>query len=376
MIKILYLITDLNIGGTEKILYEITRRIDKNKYVPVVVGFKKFGFYAQKIKYNNIKVKTLNLYENVFYIPFKILVIFFYFIRLIKKEKINLIHSFLFQANITGKILGFIMNIPVITSIRVVEQQKKWHLFVEKVTKKLTKIILVNSITLKNFIKDKLCLTDSKLCTIYNGIDINECLISPDKRKYISEFKLNENDIIISTVARIHKQKGIKYLIEGAKLLELSDFKDKHKIKFLIVGDGPERKTLELMIKKFGLIQKVKFLGWRKDSLEIISISDIFVLTSLWEGTPNVILEAMVLSKPIISTNVGGIPELIEDGKSGLLILPAAPKMLYEKIIYLIENPLIRQNLALNAYHRVKTFFTLEKMIADIQQLYSNVLKI
>lgn len=373
MVKILYLITDLNIGGTEKMLYEITTRINKDKYIPVVVSLKKFGACALALKEKNIQIEVMDLYKNLFLAPFKFFFVIFYLVKLIKREKIQLINSFLFQANILGKIVCFISNVPLITSIRVVEQQKKWHLTIEKISKNLSKCIVVNSIALKKFIQEKLKLNENKIVVIYNGIDaVNVPHVS--RTDYFKDLNLTECDVLVATVGRLHIQKGIKYLIEAVNLFNKSHSAGLKRIKFLIIGDGQERYTLEKMVKDYNLSHLIQFAGWRKDSFNIISISDIFILPSLWEGTPNTILEAMCCAKPVIAANVGGVSELINDGENGLLVPPGDSAALNEKIMLLINNAELQKKLGSNALKSVKEKFPMNRMVNQFENLYDSYL--
>ncbi|OGS19582.1 MAG: hypothetical protein A3J83_00555 [Elusimicrobia bacterium RIFOXYA2_FULL_40_6] len=183
---------------------------------------------------------------------------------------------------------------------------------------------------------------------------------------------LNPKNIIIGSVGRLHKQKGYKYLIEAIRIIGSQT--DNNNLQVIIAGDGPERMKLESTINQYNLKEKIKVTGWRTDASEIISILDIFVLPSLWEGTPNVILEAMAYGKPIISTNVGGVPELIENLKEGILVPPADSGELADKILWLAENRIKASEFGINARKKVKECFTIETMINETELIYQNSL--
>jgi len=370
--KILYLITDLNIGGTEKMLYELVTRIDRAKFNPLVCGLKGWGYYAKKIKNTGIPVITLNVDRGI---PFlKNFQVILSLAKIIRKEKIDLVHTFLFRANFLGRIAAKLAGVAVvISSIRVMEKEKKYHLFLERLTSFLSEQFLVNSQALKNFIAERIRIAPEKIEIIYNGIDLLNLpqVNNITKRK---EFGFSENDILIGTVGRLHKQKGIEYFIKAIKIVTQSLNRSvAQSLKFLIVGNGPGGKSLRLKVKSSKLENKVLLTGWRSDALEIISILDIFVLPSLWEGTPNVILEALAYVKPVITTNVGGAKEIIEDGINGLLVEPANAQALANAILWVLGNQEKAKKMAEKGKEKVEKFFSINKMVEETERLYERL---
>lgn len=381
-LKILYLITDLNIGGSEKMLYELVTRIDQTKFSPLVCGLKSWGYYAEKIKEKGIKVITLNL-EQGFWLTKNFQAIFT-LVKIIREERVNLVHTFLFRANFLGRIAASLAGVAkVISSIRVMEEEKKYHLFLERITSFLSDKFIVNSQALKNFIIEKMKTPAKKIEIIYNGIDFSNLPKVENKNK-CQELGYREEDILIGTVGRLHKQKGIEFFIKAIKIITQAPSPCTKKwggaspitqsLKFLIIGDGPERKNLQSEICDLQLENKVQLFGWRTDVLEIISILDIFVLPSLWEGTPNVILEALAYGKPVVATKVGGVPEIIEDGKNGLLVEPANAKKLAEAIIWMLENPEKAKEMGEKGKKKVENFFPIDKMVKETERIYDKLL--
>ena len=285
--------------------------------------------------------------------------------KIIHKEKIDIVHSWLFQANIISRISARLAGVNrVISSVRVMEQEKKWQLSIERITSNLCKKIIVNSRALKNFLLEKNVADSEKIEVIYNGIEVSE---NSDKRNIFKELGLKENEKIIGTVGRLHKQKGIEYFLESAKIILPSVG---FPLKFIIVGDGPERKKLESKARRLGIKNEVLFTGIREDAINLISIMDIFVLPSLWEGTPNVVLEAMLWGKPVISTEVGGVPELIENQVDGILVKPGNPVALADAVLQALKNERESIQMGIRAKEKVKKYFSIEKMVEQTEKLY------
>jgi glycosyltransferase involved in cell wall biosynthesis len=172
---------------------------------------------------------------------------------------------------------------------------------------------------------------------------------------------------IILTLARLDKQKGHPYLLKAAAQVP--------EALFLLVGDGPERASLENLAQQLGIAGRVLFLGYRQDIPDLLSICDMMVLPSLYEGLPLSILEAMAAGKPVIATNIGGTNEAVIDGETGLLVPPADPPALAAAIRKLIGNPLLAGKLAAAGKAEVHREFSVETMIRKVTQAYDEILE-
>ena len=204
---------------------------------------------------------------------------------------------------------------------------------------------------------------NKNILLIENGINYKdyENIASGSLRK---EFNLDRNTIILTTICRLHHPKDVATIIKAMNLI-----RDKNVVLF-IIGDGPDREELENLTKNLNLENKIKFLGYRTDVKEILADTDIFILSSKWEGLPIVILEAWASKKPVIASNVHGISGLVEDKNDGLLFQLGNEKNLCEKIKTLIEDENLRTQLSKNGYEKVKEFYNKEKMIKNYKVLF------
>lgn len=212
-----------------------------------------------------------------------------------------------------------------------------------------------------------------KITVVHNGIDIEEwqkqTKIESRNEYKRAEFRALPNEKIILCVAELHERKGQKYLIEAAKIL--ADVGTLN-FKLVFVGDGPERKYYEKLSAPLG--NKVLFLGRKKEIAKLMSASYVFVLPSVREAFGLVLLEAACVSLPIIATNVGGIPEIIDDGKTGILVPPENPQALAEAINKLLQNPDLAANLARAAKSKVEMHFSAKTMAEKTAEVYDKVL--
>jgi glycosyltransferase involved in cell wall biosynthesis len=143
---------------------------------------------------------------------------------------------------------------------------------------------------------------------------------------------------------------------------------------FLVVGDGPLRNKLEAVAEDLKIKDKVFFAGWKTDVFEMLDVIDVLCLTSSWEGMPLVVLEAMAMGKPVIATKVRGIEEVVEDGKTGILIPLEDPHALSEACMKLIRDKALISVMGGEARTRFEQLFTIERMIHEYESVYTNMI--
>jgi len=171
----------------------------------------------------------------------------------------------------------------------------------------------------------------------------------------------------VLTVARLHVQKGHRYLLEAAAQIP--------EARFVFAGDGPEALALQAYARKLGIESRVDFLGHRSDIPDLLRRCDVFVLPSLFEGLPISILEAMALRKPVIATAVGGTPEIIQDGRTGILVPPHDSAQLGSAIRTLFADTKLRTRLAVAGRKRVQAEFSARAMVERTVSVYDELLQ-
>jgi len=187
--------------------------------------------------------------------------------------------------------------------------------------------------------------------------------ISEEVMDYLKEnptLAKKDDHFKLVTVGRLTEQKGYKYLIEAMKILADYDSVDDKKFSLLILGEGHLKNELIELTAKLGLTKNIHFLGFRQDALQIVASSDLFVSTSLWEGIPTVLLEAMALCVPIIATNIPGTREIIIDQQTGILVQPKKPEQLARAIIKFMSDPEASGSLVKNSNLYVRDFSMLK----------------
>jgi glycosyltransferase involved in cell wall biosynthesis len=224
---------------------------------------------------------------------------------------------------------------------------------------------------LRHFLIDRIGIKNEQITTVPNGINMNlYCPNNVLREKIRKELNIGEEKIVIGSIGNLYPVKGHTYLIQTAALVirKLPD------TIFIIVGRGKLLETLQQEVRELGIQNNIHFLGFREDIPALLQAIDVFVLPSLSEGLPLSVLEAMASKKPIIATKVGGLPEVVIDGQSGLLVLPKDPVELAEKILLLCRNMNTAKNLAKAAYKRVSEDFSLAKTLNRYEKLYEQLL--
>ena len=203
---------------------------------------------------------------------------------------------------------------------------------------------------------------DKKMITVYTGIDFQLDKENTQNRK-------NQNKIVITCIAHLKPHKGQNYLLEALALIRshLSN------VEVLIVGDGPARAQLEKMANDLEL-SNVYFCGTRTDIPELLSGSDIYVLPTTLDTLPISVIEAMFAGQAIITTNCGGIPEMIRHRFTGLIVEPKNVKKLADYLLLLLQNRKLREQLGRNARHFAKKHLYMRAMAKKIEKIYLNTL--
>jgi len=301
-------ITDLDPGGAEKALVQVVTRLDRTQWAPVVYCLGPRAELADVLEAAGIETHCLNARRRDVSVVLRLA-------RLLKRQRPALIQTFLFHANIAGRFAARIAKVPVVVSgIRVAERQKDWHLWLEWLTKRFVTHHVAVSHSVAEFTSRELRLAKDRVSVIRNGVDGR--LFANASPADLGQFSIPPTASTLLFVGRLHVQKGVSDLLEA--MWELVD-EEKRDVHLLIVGEGPEQEKLQASVRWTPFAERVHWLGHRRDVASLMKASTLLVLPSLWEGMPNVVLEAMAAGLPVVATDVDGSAELVKDGETGWL---------------------------------------------------------
>ncbi|MDI6638148.1 MAG: glycosyltransferase family 4 protein [Bacillota bacterium] len=209
-----------------------------------------------------------------------------------------------------------------------------------------------------------------RLTLIHNGITSPSRIAAPAQQQSRRRLGLREDAVVIGTVSRLERRKGIAYLVSAVARVR----RDCPSAVLLVVGDGRKRQNLERLALDLGVHDRVVFTGALPDPTEALEAMDIFALPSIQEALPMAILEAMAMAKPVVATTVGGIPEAVVHGETGLLVPPKDDAALASALLVLARNPARRHEMGARGYARFEALFTADLMARRTLEVYRRVL--
>ncbi len=434
MKKILYIITQSEFGGAQRYIFDLATHI-KNEFDVVVAAGPPAtptaqqwrasenpdGELFQRLKSKNIESRYLSRLKRRLN-PFRDIIAIFQLRRLIKKERPDIIHLNSSKAGVLGslaaKLTAYGPKKVIYTAHGWAFNEPGWlrrfiYFLAERLTVSLKdRIICVSDYDRRIAIKRGF--PEMKLITIHNGLDFDSLkfLEKEQAREKLSTNHLSlitsakggsasggNHSLVVGTIANLYPTKGIEYLIEAANVIKTnhSSLSSSARggslagrqagafggnLSFLVIGEGPERKKLEKLIKKYDLGANFFLLGHLPDARQYLKAFDVFVLPSVKEGFPYAILEAMTAGVPIVASEVGGIPEMISLHLSSVnerttltepaffLSEPKNSQQLAENILYFLNNPEAAVRLAGKAQEVVKISFGLNQMVQKTTQVY------
>ncbi|MCX5718013.1 MAG: glycosyltransferase [Nitrospirae bacterium] len=371
--RILFFIYDLGGGGAERVLVNIIRNIDRSRFVPVLYLFSKKGTLLPLVP-RDIEIISL---DDV-HVP-EIFGLWFFFLFKRIRDQLNgirpdILLSFMWYPNAIAIIVQKLMrgNLKVIvsertsTSIYSSKCDNNWRNFIIRFLYPRANLIVAPSRKIaQNIISQTV--PESKVRVIHNPVDISE--ISKYAKEEIDHKWYRKKESIVIAVGRLGNEKGFDYLIKAIALLSGEGIQ----CKLIILGDGKEKENLLRLVEKLGLNDSVSFEGFQENPYKYLARSTVFVLSSLYEGFPNVLLEAMALGIPSVATRCPtGPDEIITEGVDGILVPSADEKALAGAIERLVMDEDLRKRLG-DAGRKRAQDFAIEKIVKQYEDAIESV---
>jgi glycosyltransferase involved in cell wall biosynthesis len=290
-------------------------------------------------------------------------------IKIYKKGKFDIVIANVGKdIRLAGLVAKFVSGVSVI-ALHQVDREIKNNLRYRFTYNSLANMIVVNSFATKNtLLKSAPWLLDKNIKVVYHGIDYEKFSIANTK-DIRTELGLSQQDLIIGFVGRLSVQKGVKYMLDAFKLVA-EKFKNVH---LVIVGTGELEEMVKESATELNLEDRIHLLGFRKDIPDLMRTFDIFLLPSLWEGFGIVLIEAMAAGKPVVATNTSSIPEIVEDGRSGILVPPENAEAISDALKKIISEPELRTKFGKEGQKIVCEKFTTDRMINDYEKIFQSL---
>ena len=329
-IKILHLITSLEVGGAQHGLLLGLPRFDPQRYEHIICSITDRMHMSDLYRAKGIEVRTLGLSSKLD------LSVAFRLRSLLRELQPDILHTYLLHGNVLGRIVGRLTGVPtIIGSERTIGQARRWGRLATKLTNPLTDAVEVNSNIGAAAIEKDLGVPSQKIEVVRSGLDI-ETLASSDRRNEIrGELNLEPDQHLVVFAGRLRPVKGI---VSGVEAFAKAT-KTNPNLHLAIAGEGEQRAKLESLAQKLEAANHITFLGVRNDIPDLLSAADSILIPSLNEGFPRLAIEAMAAGKPIIATNVGGTPEAIDDGVTGILVPAKEIDAMADAVLRLADDP-------------------------------------
>jgi glycosyltransferase involved in cell wall biosynthesis len=384
VIRVCQLITDLRLSGAERVVYELSRRLDRSRF-DVRVASLRGGEVEQMLLAAGIPVTVLGVrgkWDVGKFLPLY---------RLLRQERIDLLHTHLFHSDLAGRTAALLADVPhLVHTIHVAEQRyRPWqYAYARLMDFKCDRLICVSQ-SVRDHHAAHSHLPLSRYAVIPNGVDMEAfgakaAPYGPVARaRTRQQWGLSPRQLAVLFVGRLNHQKGIDVLL--AAMSQLADHGGLPKrgadkppeLRFVLAGDGPERPMVERYMAQgagpSGAGMNCRLLGFVSDIREALNAADIFVLPSRWEGWPLALAEAMAAGLPCVGTDVPGIRDIVAGGRTGLLVPSQDPAALAGAIGDLAADPAMRDTLAAAGQQEILTKYSIQKNIAAHEKLYLEV---
>ena len=363
-VRIALVITDLDVGGAERALVNLATRLDRSRWSPTVVALGEEGRLAEVVRQAGLPCECLAGSRRR---PVQVVA---RLARSLRRCRPELVQSFLFHANLATRLAAPWAGQPwVVGGLRVAERRQRWHRALDRLTAFLSAGSVCVSHGVLRFSRGVGGLDSRRLTVIPNGIDPGPFdRVSAVPR---GDLGIPEQAHLALAVGRLDVQKGLADLLAAAERV-IAQCPSWH---LALAGDGPCRAWLLEQVDTQPLLGgRIHWLGPRDDVPGLLKAADVLVLASLWEGMPNVVLEAMAASRPVVATAVEGTEELVIPGQTGWLVPPNDPAVLSTALLAAARAPDLCWTFGHEGRARVENEFSLDRTVAAYERLWCGLL--
>lgn len=368
--RVLWLIKGLGLGGAERLLTLATPYLDRSRFeyqAAYLLPWK--NALVDELQRAGVPVTCLN-HRRAFDLR-----IVGRIAALLRERRIDLVHLHLPYAGIVGRLAARLAGVPCVVYTEH-NLQARYHpltRMMNQLTMRLTDVTISVSEEVRRSLVMSPLGRGAKVETVLNGVDVDGLQLAAVQGPSVrDELAIPPEHRIVGVVNVFRPQKRLDLWLQAARLVADQE----PQTTFVIVGDGPIRADLMEMADRLGLRGTVIFPGLRHDAPRFLAAFDVFMLSSVYEGLPVAVLEAMALQTPVVATQVGGLPGVIEEGVQGFLVPPRDPEALADRVVRLLRDPDLRRRQGEAARQRVQERFSIDRMVAATEQIYTQLLAV
>jgi len=363
--RVVYLAHAFMVGGAEEMVLNLVQHLPP-RFEPMVCCIHEAGPIGEEIRRTGTPVAVLGLEPGLRH-PFDVAGIH----RYLRDTAPAIVHTFLLTASLYGRLAAILARVPIVigTEVNVYERKHRRHAFAERLLMAGTDRVVVSAESVRDHYVRQVHADPSRVDVIYNAVDFAQAAPTLSRAAIRASIGVPGSARVAGMIARLTEQKGHRFLLDAlAARPELSD------VHLILVGGGDLERTLTTQTTSLGLAPRVHFLGPRRDLGNLLAAMDVFVMPSLWEGLPLSLVLAMGASVPVVATAVAGIPEVVDDGRTGLLVPPADAHALGDALARLFTDATLRTRLVRDARASVLPRFGVDRYVASVAALYDHLL--
>jgi len=282
--------------------------------------------------------------------------------KLVRDEKVDLIHTHLTTASWMGSIAGKLTGVPVVAHVHAADS-KTWFQYADY-------LVAVAQGVKEHLLAQKV--PSTKIPLLYYGIDLEKYSQPLPVAEAKAKLNLPPDAKTVGVVASLIERKGHRFLLDALKQIE----PETGPVHALFAGEGPLEEDLRTQAAQLGMKERVHFLGFRKDVIDIVSAFDVVALPSMKEGLSIAIMEAMALRRPVLATDIAGMPEVVKDGETGVLVPPADTDALAEGLRHLLVDPEFAASVATNGREFLEAHFDQRELLVKVDQCLQDIVEI
>ena len=372
-IRILYVIDALEFGGGERGFSQLSTGIDKKRFKTYLAA------------HPESKLEEMARLDNISFIPidmdrkvnFKTIA---QLLRIVNQHQIHIVHSMGARADFFARMA--VRKLPKISLVCTVAMPVEGfdigfiRKIIYKIADRFSSRYVTQFIAVSKALKDQLIrkrkIHSDRITVVHNGVELDQYNPGMDASEKIRLLLgITDDYPIIGAIGRLVHQKGYSHFLQAAKQV----YVEKKYVRFVIVGHGPEEDNLKSMAKSLGISHVCTFAGLRRDIPELLSTFEVFVLSSVLEGLPRIVIEAMAMGRPIVATDIDGVREELEDGITGLLVPPENSDSLAKSIIDLLTDKDKSVQMGINARRVAEERFGVGIMLKNVEEVYEEILQ-
>jgi glycosyltransferase involved in cell wall biosynthesis len=380
-IRVLHVITRLVPGGADENTLATVEGLDKSTYdVDLLIGGQSDFAFAAKTQATRLIILNELVRELKWFMDVKAL---FKLVRIIRRHRYHIVHTHTAKAGMLGRLAGFIVKTPLVIHTlhgstfheSLSPWRRRWYRFLERMAAAATTQFVTVGEDLRSIYLDARVGQADRYVTIRSGFQLQRFQLSEQEVKergrcMRASLGITDQEAVVGTAGRLEARKGHNFFLQTAQQV----LQQQTAVTFLLAGEGPANRDLVELARHLGVEQRVRFLGYRYDIEDVMAAMDVFVLTSLWEGLPRVIVQAAALGKPIVTFDIEGVREVVVDGDNGYVVPLRDVSGLADRIAWLVKDRATAREMGERGRQRVTAEWDVQTMVHRISELYRHLL--